>query len=109
MALIKGATHRFRPCKMLGQQTKSNKYMTLTTQQENFPTPHVFNLRDAMIACGVKDIDVFLGDTPAFRLATDILGYDFTTCMDKTFVEHDSNFKTYSDLNQAQGQIGLLT
>ena len=61
-----------------------------------------------MIACGVNNVDVFLGNTPAFRLATDIFGDDFTTCMDKTFVELDSNFKTYSDLTQVQGQIRLL-
>ena len=62
-----------------------------------------------MIACGVKDVDVFLGDTPAFRLAIDIFGDGFTTCMDKTFEEIDRNFKTYSDLTRAQGKIRLLT
>ena len=61
-----------------------------------------------MIARSVNNVNVFLGDTPAFCLATDIFGDDFTTCMDKTFVELDSNFKTYSDLTQAQGQIRLL-
>ena len=61
-----------------------------------------------MIARGVNDVDILLGDTPAFRLATDIFGDDFTTCMDKTFVELDSDFKTYSALTQAQGQIRLL-
>ena len=61
-----------------------------------------------MIACGVNYINVFLGDTPAFHLATDIFGDDFTTCMDKTFKEFDSYFKTYSNLTQAQGQIRLL-
>ena len=61
-----------------------------------------------MIARGVNDVDILLGDTPAFRLATDIFGDDFTTCMDKKFVELDSDFKTYSNLNQTQGQIRLL-
>ena len=61
-----------------------------------------------MIACGVNHINVFVGDTPAFRLATDMFSDDFTTCMDKTFVELDSDFKTYSALTQAQGQIRLL-
>ena len=70
--------------------------------------PHIFNLCDAMIACGVNNVDAFLGDTPAFRLATDIFGNDFTTCMDKTFKELDSDFETYSDLTQAQGKIHLL-
>ena len=57
-----------------------------------------FNISDAMIACGVNDVGVFLGHTPVFRLATDIFGDDFTTCMDKTFAELDSDLKTYSDL-----------
>ena len=62
-----------------------------------------------MIARGVNDVDILLGDTPAFRLATDIFGDDFTTCMDKTFVELDNDFKTYSNLTQGQGQIRLLS
>ena len=70
--------------------------------------PHIFNLRDAIILCGVNVVDIFLGDTPAFRFATDILGDNSTTCMDKTFEELDISFKTYSDLTQAQGQIYLL-
>ena len=67
-----------------------------------------FNILDAMITYGVNYVNVFLGNTPAFRLATEIFGDDFTTCMDKTFEELDSNFKTYFDLTQGQGQIGLL-
>jgi hypothetical protein len=69
---------------------------------------HIFTVKEAMIGCGVNNVDEFLGDTPAFRLATDIFGDDFSTCMDKTFEELDGDFKTYSDLTQAQGQIRLL-
>ena len=61
-----------------------------------------------MITCGVNDVDIFLGDTPAFRLVTDIFGDDFTTCMNKKFGELNSDFKTYSDMTQAQGQNRLL-
>ena len=68
-----------------------------------------FNLRGAMIACGVNNASVFLGNTPALRLATDIFGNDFTTCMYKKFAELDINFKTYYDMTQAQGKICLLT
>ena len=60
------------------------------------------------MACGINDVDIFLGDTPAFRLSIEISGNYFTTRMDKTFVELDSDFKTYSALTQAQGQIRLL-
>ena len=60
-----------------------------------------------MIACGVNNVDILLGDTPAFCFATDILGNDFTTCMGKKIVELDSNFNTYSNMTQAQGKIRL--
>ena len=70
--------------------------------------PHIFNICDAMNACDVNDVNIFLGDAPAFHLATDIFRDDFTTCMDKTFEELDSNFKTCSDLTQEQGRIRLL-
>jgi hypothetical protein len=67
-----------------------------------------FNVYDAIVACGVNDADHFDGDTPAVRMATDLFGDDFATCMDKSFTELDGEFKTYSDLTQNQGQIRLL-
>jgi hypothetical protein len=67
-----------------------------------------FNVYDTMVACGVNDTDNFDGDTPAVRMATDLFGDDFATCMDKSFAELDGEFKTYSDLTQNQGQTRLL-
>jgi hypothetical protein len=67
-----------------------------------------FTLHDAMVACGVNDTDNFDDDTPARRMATDLFGDDYATCMDKSFAELDDEFKTYSDLMQNQGQIRLL-
>ena len=71
----------------------------------DLPVPDTYTVREAMIECGVNDTDVFEGKTQAERLATDLFGDDFQTCMDKTHTELDSDFKTYSDLTQAQGQI----
>ena len=41
------------------------------------------------------------------RLAEDMFGGTFTTCLDKTFAKMDAEFKGYYDLTQAQGQICL--
>lgn len=65
-------------------------------------------VRDAMIACGVDNTVSFDNLTRAQRLATDLFSDDFKSCMDKTFEELDADFKTYSDLTAAQGQIRLL-
>ena len=67
--------------------------------------PAVYTVREAMTECGVDDVDLFDGRTQAERLATDLFSDDFHTCMDKTHAELDSDFKTYSDLTQVQGQI----
>ena len=58
-----------------------------------------------MSQCGVNDIGLFEGRTQAEHLATDLFSNNFHTGMDKTHPELDSDFKTYSDLTQAQGQI----
>jgi hypothetical protein len=49
--------------------------------------PPVFTVHNAMVACGVNDVVLFDGDTPAERIAADLFGDDFATCMDKGFVE----------------------
>jgi hypothetical protein len=68
----------------------------------------VFTVRDAMIACGVNNFNLFEGDMPAQRIATDLFGDDYATCMDKGLTELDYEFKTYSELTILQGQIRLL-
>jgi hypothetical protein len=70
--------------------------------------PPTFTVHDAMVACGVNDVAFSDGDMPAERIAANLFGDDFTTCMDKGFVEIDYEFKTYSDLTADQGQIRLL-
>ena len=67
---------------------------------------HFFTILDALIACGL-DIVHFMEETQVQRIAEDIFDNVFATCKDMTFKELDDHFKTYSELNVAQGQIGL--
>jgi hypothetical protein len=60
---------------------------------------------DAMVACGVDHDHLFMDETQAQRLASDIFGDQFSLCLDITFKELDEHFKTYSDLTVVQGQI----
>ncbi|KAI2502013.1 Reverse transcriptase (RNA-dependent DNA polymerase) [Fragilaria crotonensis] len=66
-----------------------------------------FTVVDAMVTCGVDHDGVFMDETQAQRLASDIFGDQFTSCLDITFKELDEHFKTYSDLTVAQGQIRI--
>ena len=66
-----------------------------------------FSVEQAMIDCGVSVNVIFEGDTHAQRIATDIFGDDFHTCMDKTNEELDDDFKDYSSLTITNGQIRL--
>ena len=67
----------------------------------------VFTIRDAMIACGMHGVHLFDGETQAQRFATEVFDNDFTACMDKTFKELDGDFKSYSTLTIANGQVRL--
>ena len=67
----------------------------------------ILTVRDAMIACGIHNVALFIDKTQAQRIAEDIFGDLFTSCMDVTFKELDKHFKTYSDLTVPQGQIRL--
>jgi len=69
--------------------------------------PPVFTVRDAMVSCGINDVALFNGDTSAERIAFDVFGDTFATCLDKTFEELDGDFKTYAELTVMQGQIRL--
>ncbi len=68
----------------------------------------LFTVQQALAACGVNNVDLFDGETQAQRLATDMFDNSYESCKDKTSHEMDSDFKTYSTLTQAQGQIRLL-
>ena len=63
----------------------------------------------ALLACGANiNNNPFGNQNNDERMAEDIFGNDFATCIDKTFEDLDTEFKGYSDLTQAQGQIRLL-
>ena len=70
--------------------------------------PISYTVRMEMAECGVNDVDLFNDQTAAQRLAEDLFGGSFETCLDKTHEELDADFKTYSELMQVQGQIHLL-
>eukprot|EP00978_Attheya_sp_CCMP212_P018785 scaffold51871_cov72-Attheya_sp.AAC.3 len=70
------------------------------------PIP-AFDVHEAMTVCGINDVDLFDGDTAAARMAFDMFNNLFHSCMDKTFDEVDQDFKSYSSLTVAQGQIRL--
>ena len=55
---------------------------------------------DALLSCGVP-----LPHNN--RLADEIFGNEFAACMDKTMEELDADFKTFSELTRAAGQIRL--
>ena len=71
----------------------------------NLQVPDMYTVREAMKECGVNDTDLFDEKNQTERLAADLFGDDFQTCMDKIHAGLDSDFKTYSDLTQVQGQI----
>jgi hypothetical protein len=46
--------------------------MAAIQPQGIIPPPPAFTVRDAMVACGVNDVNVFDGDTPAERIAANL-------------------------------------
>ena len=60
---------------------------------------------DALIACGVDNVALFMGKTQATRIAEEIFNGSFSSCLDITFKELDEACKAYSELTVAQGQI----
>ena len=70
--------------------------------------PPVYTVHDAMVAAGVNDNDNYQGQSSAERLAEDLFGDDFLTCMDKTHEDLEADFKSLSALTAVQGQIRLV-
>ena len=66
-----------------------------------------FTLANAVFDCGITDAVLFYGDTKGSRIATEIFDKNFTSCMDKTYVEQDDDLKLYSTLTVAHGHIRL--
>jgi hypothetical protein len=72
---------------------------------DNMNFDNMLTVVDAMVVCGVEHDGLFMDETQAQRLASDIFGDQFSSCLDVSFKELDEHFKTYSDLTMAQGQI----
>ena len=68
----------------------------------------VYTVLDALVACGVDNMSLFNGNSPAWRLSNELFSDDFESCLDKTQQELDEDLKSYSTLTQAQGQIRIL-
>ena len=69
-----------------------------------------FSVRNAMAGCGLLDDpnvpgQLFNGHTVAQRVAFDVFNDDFRMCMDKSFKELDTDFKSCSDLTKAHGRL----
>jgi hypothetical protein len=45
----------------------------------------IFTVYDALVACGVDDVAIFMNQTPSMRLAEDICDDMFETWRDLTF------------------------
>ena len=58
-----------------------------------------------MVTCGQDETTRFNRATECMRIATEVYDDDFTLYMDKTFAKVDEEFKNYTGLAQAQGQI----
>ena len=65
-------------------------------------------VQEALVACGVNTINnVVSGQNNSDRMAIDMFGSIFETCIDKTFDDVDDEFLSYSSLTQVQGQIRM--
>jgi len=53
-------------------------------------------VRELLALAGVDNILQFNGETQAQRLSTDMFDDTFTSCMDKTYEELDSDLNMYS-------------
>ena len=71
-------------------------------QAQNGPP---YTIMDAMILCGVDNINNHNGQTAAECFVSDIFSNSFQICMDKTIEELQNDLKQYSNLTQNQGQI----
>ena len=64
-------------------------------------------MKQALTLCGVDDALLFEGETQAQRISNEVFDDDFVSCLDKTFSDLEDDWKTYSSLTVAQGQIRL--
>ena len=53
-----------------------------------------FTLANDMFDFGIMDAVLFEGDKKESRIATELFDKDFTSCMDKTYVELDDDLNS---------------
>lgn len=70
------------------------------------PPPPNFVL-NAVRACGVPDVPLFMGQGPAERVSSELFEDDFITCKTLTKDELKESFKSYTSLTVAGGRIVL--
>ena len=69
-----------------------------------------FTVRMAIASCSVNDVTLWNGQTKAQRIAFDMFHDAYTTCMDKTMEEVETDFKSYAELPLNQKQdTGVYT
>ena len=66
-----------------------------------------FSVVDAMVECGVDNVNQWNGETAAERIAEGIFGNDYETVMSITMEEVIELLKNYKDLTVANGRIVL--
>ena len=64
-------------------------------------------VRDALTLCGINNVQLWNGRTKAQRISSNIFGDDFATAKDLDYDDILDDFKTYSALTVANGQIRL--
>ena len=66
-------------------------------------------MENALIMCGVNrdNIVLFDGNNAAQRNTNEVFDNDLTSCVDKSNSDLENDWKTYSQLTVAQGQIRL--
>ena len=66
-------------------------------------------MENALIMCGVNrdNIVLFDGNNAAQRIANEVFDNDLTSCVNKSNSDLENDWKTYSQLTVAQGQIRL--
>ena len=64
-----------------------------------------YTVRQAMVNCGINDVDTYQNETPAERFANELFSDSFDLCMDKTIEEVKSDLKQYASLGSTDGQI----
>ena len=65
-------------------------------------------VRSALVLCGVSDVVDWNHQTEAQRIASDLFDEEFQSFMNKKISALDEDWKTYSSVTQANGQIRLL-